>query len=106
MASCARCNSRILHSFGLLHRIPPQTSDQPPIPEELEDSGDEHEEQDLFVPADLQPGHYHSPPLAQWRDRSNSEESKVYTPVPKVSTQLQPPFHLSTSEDEPTASES
>ncbi|KAF6757526.1 GRASP55/65 PDZ-like domain-containing protein, partial [Ephemerocybe angulata] len=45
-----------IFGFGLLHRIPPQPEDRVPgsIPPELQEEEEEFEEQQLFVPADVQ----------------------------------------------------
>lgn len=47
-------HAHTIHSFGLLHRIPPQPTDRLPgsTPPELRDAADEYEQQALFVPAD------------------------------------------------------
>ena len=44
-----------LPRFGLLHRIPAQPADRQPgsMPPELSEPSDEYEEQELFVPADI-----------------------------------------------------
>lgn len=59
--------------FGLLHRIPPQPADRLPgsIPMELQEA---HEQQDLFVPADVHSESHFSPErLAEWRRQEQED---------------------------------
>jgi len=62
--------------FGLLHRIPPLPEDRRPgsIPPELLDPPDEYEEQQLFVPADLNGNMHETPEQTQERMRWEQEE--------------------------------
>lgn len=61
--------------FGLLHRIPPQPSDRLPgtTPPELRE--EEYEEQELFVPADVQvpDSSYSVEQVAEWRRQEQDE---------------------------------
>ncbi|KIK08005.1 hypothetical protein K443DRAFT_672889 [Laccaria amethystina LaAM-08-1] len=60
--------------FGLLHRIPSQAEERAPgtIPAELYEDKEEYEQQELFVPADIQTEH--SPrQLAEWRRQEQEQ---------------------------------
>jgi hypothetical protein len=61
--------------FGLLHRIPPQPVDRLPgtIPIELQQTTEEYEEQDLFVPADVHEPHFSPEQLANWRRQEQEQ---------------------------------
>ncbi|KAI0669175.1 GRASP55/65 PDZ-like domain-containing protein [Trametes maxima] len=61
--------------FGLLHRIPPLPADREPgaVPPELAQDGEDYEEQQLFVPADL-PGTAETPEELEERLRWEQEE--------------------------------
>lgn len=64
------------HRFGLLHRIPPQSTDHPPgtTPPELQEAAIEYEEHELFVPADARSeGHYSAAQLAEWRQQEQEQ---------------------------------
>ncbi|KAJ7600964.1 GRASP55/65 PDZ-like domain-containing protein [Mycena floridula] len=67
--------------FGLLHRIPPQPSDHIPgmIPPELreeeeEEARNDYDEQELFVPADIQ----HEPPQVDYPSSGTEEKSSEF----------------------------
>ncbi|KAG6850065.1 hypothetical protein H0H93_001615 [Arthromyces matolae] len=62
--------------FGLLHRIPPQPEDRLPgsIPIELQETEEGFEQQDLFVPADVQSRlHYSHEQLEEWRMQEHDQ---------------------------------
>ncbi|KAG6813583.1 hypothetical protein H0H92_009627 [Tricholoma furcatifolium] len=62
--------------FGLLHRIPPQPEDRLPgsIPPELQEAEAEYEDQELFVPADVQPEvPYSHEQLQEWQRQEREE---------------------------------
>ena len=64
------------HSFGLLHRIPSQPVDRLPgtTPIELQQAVEEYEEQELFVPADVNSEPHFSPhQLASWRQQEQEQ---------------------------------
>ncbi|KAJ7147555.1 GRASP55/65 PDZ-like domain-containing protein, partial [Mycena crocata] len=63
--------------YGLLHRIPPQPVERmagTSTPPELQDTAEEYEEQELFVPADIPTGTQHIPSqVANWRRQQEHE---------------------------------
>ncbi|KAJ6584787.1 GRASP55/65 PDZ-like domain-containing protein [Mycena capillaripes] len=63
--------------YGLLHRIPPQPTERAAgtsTPPELQDTTDEYEEQELFVPADIPSEPRYLPSqLADWRRQQEDE---------------------------------
>lgn len=66
-----RTSQCLLYRFGLLHRIPPIPENREPgsIPPELVESSDEYEDQQLFVPADVE-----TPEQTEERMRWEQEE--------------------------------
>ncbi|KAJ7212256.1 GRASP55/65 PDZ-like domain-containing protein, partial [Mycena pura] len=78
--------------YGLLHRIPPQPAEHlagGTTPPELQDNHDEYEEQELFVPADIQTEAQYLPSqVADWRQQQDeqwhSEQRRRFTPVATI----------------------
>lgn len=62
-------------SFGLLHRIPPQSPDHHlELPIELQEPVEEYEQQELFVPADAESEmQVSSEQLAEWRRQEQEQ---------------------------------
>jgi hypothetical protein len=85
-------SSLMPNRFGLLHRIPPPTSDRQPgdMPPELQGDFEEYEHQELFVPADFDQS---NPPTQEstWRyreeegwDRESEARQPRYQPTSHI----------------------